>query len=164
MTAHVSYNYGENEWYTPVEYINLAREVMGAIDLDPASSAKANEIVCATIYYDKQSDGLQQNWGGRLWLNPPYAKGLICKFIDKLVESNIVEAIVLVNNATETKWFRKLISITCAVVFPSTRIKFLDQDGNPGAPLQGQCFVYIGKNRYRFIDVFTRVGWGAIIS
>jgi hypothetical protein len=29
---------GQVEWYTPTKYIDLAREVLGAIDLDPASS------------------------------------------------------------------------------------------------------------------------------
>jgi hypothetical protein len=31
---------GETEWYTPVEHLERARRVLGAIDLDPVSSAE----------------------------------------------------------------------------------------------------------------------------
>lgn len=43
--AHVSFNSGENEWYTPARYLRLARIVMGGIDCDPASSEIANRTI-----------------------------------------------------------------------------------------------------------------------
>lgn len=48
---HVSFNSGNNEWYTPAEYIEAARKVMGRIDLDPASSDIANQTIRAVTYY-----------------------------------------------------------------------------------------------------------------
>lgn len=164
---HVAYNSGENEWYTPSEYIDAACEVMHHIDLDPASSDIANRVVKASTYYTAEMDGLSLPWQGRIWMNPPYSSDLIGRFIDKLVEEacNINEAIVLVNNATETSWFSKAVGISSAVCFPRGRVKFLDTDGNPkGAPLQGQALLYIGKNCSDFCSVFSRFGWTAVIA
>lgn len=164
-TPHVSNNSGENEWYTPIEFIKAAREVMGRIDLDPASCEAANKTVQATKIFTVNDDGLKQKWRGNVWLNPPYASDLIGKFADKVAESkdDIEQAIILVNNATETGWFNTLISVASAVAFPKSRVKFYMADGKTGAPLQGQAFIYVGNCPHKFLDVFKAFGWGAIL-
>lgn len=164
---HVSHNSGENEWYTPREYIEAAHLVMGRIDIDPASSEIANKTVNASVYYSKNNSGLDKVWAGNIWMNPPYSSDLIGKFCDKLKtecsEGRIKNAIILVNNATETNWFYTLANICSAVVFTKGRVKFLDPDGNPGAPLQGQAILYYGDNPEKFLKEFYRFGWGATL-
>lgn len=160
---HVANNSGNNEWYTPAEYIEAARSAMGSIDTDPASSEIANRIVKAAVFYTAESSGLEQKWTGNVWLNPPYASDLIGKFIDKLIaeRQNFRQAIVLVNNATETEWFNRLISVASAVCFPKSRVKFYMPDGKTGAPLQGQAVVYVGENKLAFLTAFRDFGWEA---
>lgn len=157
--AHVSNNSGENEWYTPPCYIESARLVMGKIDLDPASSECANEIVKAKKYFDESVDGLTQKWKGNIWMNPPYAQPAIFDFILKLETEEYDQAIVLVNNATETKWGQKLLELCNAVCFHTGRIRFVNPDGELGdAPLQGQMIIYIGANYKAFISEFKQYG------
>ncbi len=166
---HVTHNSGNNEWYTPSEYIVKARAVLGDIDLDPASSAIANETVQATRYHTIADDGLCQPWRGRVWMNPPYSGDLIGKFAAKLAAhvraGEVTAAIVLVNNATETAWFGELVSVAQALVFPKSRIRYLKPDGEPMATgLQGQAVIYIGPAPDLFLQVFSAFGWGATIT
>jgi len=165
---HVSFNSGENEWYTPPEYISAAKRVMGRIDLDPASSQKANIIVGAGKFYSKSENGLDKFWAGRVWMNPPYASELIGLFVEKYVEhvnnGDIIEGLVFVNNATETAWFSALVSVSVAVLFPIGRVKFLNENLAPeGAPLQGQALLYYGKNVEKFKKEFKEFGWTAML-
>lgn len=161
--VHVSHNSGENEWYTPLEYLDAARVVLGSIDLDPASSIVANRAVQAARIFTTEDDGLLQDWSGNVWLNPPYSQPLVQRFCDKLVyhvvAGDVPSAIVLVNNATETTWFHTLLSVYSALCFPKGRVRFLDPAGNPsGSPLQGQAVVYIGAAPEQFKEAFEAFG------
>jgi ParB family chromosome partitioning protein len=160
--THTGQNSGDNEWHTPPEYIAAARKVLGAIDLDPASSPIANETVQATLYYVEEDSGQKRGWKGRVWLNPPYARPLVDQVMDKLCEhyaaGDVPAAIALVNNATETSWFGKCAHVAAAICFPARRVKFLDPEGKPGAPLQGQAVIYLGDDAEAFRAAFEQFG------
>lgn len=160
---HVLHNSGNNEWYTPPEYTEAARLVMGGIDLDPASSNIANETVNASTYYTLEDDGLQKQWAGRVWMNPPYSGGSMDKFIDKFVAhytaGDITQAVVLTNNATETGWFQDLLSCAGALCLVKGRIKFITCEGKkPNSPIQGQAVMYFGNDVESFARVFLSFG------
>lgn len=66
---HVANNSGNNEWYTPAEYVEAARSVLGKIELDPASSEIANQTIKAKKFYTSEDDGLSESWRGKVWMN-----------------------------------------------------------------------------------------------
>jgi ParB family chromosome partitioning protein len=154
---------GENEWFTPAEYVELARVVLGAIDLDPASSDKAQEVVDAERYFTKADDGLTQEWRGCVWLNPPYAQPLIADFVSKMVAERVAgrvtAAIMLTHNYTDTSWFHEAAGVADAICFTRGRVKFYDPEGEFAAPTQGQAFFYFGANVTAFFEQFKNIGF-----
>ena len=154
-----------HEWGTPPELIEAVRAVFGgAIECDPATHAAAQERVQALRYYTAEDDSLGREcqWHGKVFLNPPYQRGLIDRFIIKLMiecaSRRTTQAIVLVNAQTDTQWFRYLMDTASACCFPSGRVRFLNSDGKPGMPQVGQAIFYIGTNPSRFRAVFGKFG------
>jgi hypothetical protein len=81
MTANARHSMDSPDWYTPTELVVAARNVMGGIDLDPASDAEANARHNIRRIYTVDDDGLQQRWFGRVLVNPP--GGLVAAFWNK---------------------------------------------------------------------------------
>jgi len=151
------------EWYTPPEYLDAAREVMGGIDLDPASNDYAQKEVRAEKYYTAEQDGLSEEWRGRVWLNPPFKMPLIRQFVGKLCESftekSVTQAILLTNNSTDTLWWHSAMELASAVCFTKGRIAFYNQAGEHASPTNGQTFIYFGDRSKEFCKVYSEFGF-----
>jgi hypothetical protein len=164
LRAHIARSTGNDEWFTPPELVEAARTVLGGIDFDPASNDIAQKTVQAGAFFTKETDGLTKPWPGRVWLNPPYSRQLIGKFIDKLLDEldsgHTTAAILLVNAQTDAAWFQSALLRAAAVAFPSKRIRFLRPNGKPSehGPLQGQAFLYFGQDQHGFAAVFDQFG------
>lgn len=164
-----------NEWYTPARYIEAARQVMGGIDLDPASCELANRTVKATRYYTQQENGLAQPWYRNVWLNPPYKldkslpneyRSTVAKWVNKLLAhyqcGDIQQAIMLVTSRHDAVWFEPLWQFPICFAH---RLWFEVPYGSTSRPgrnrdthMLGSCFVYLGPNEHKFVEVFSQFG------
>ena len=156
----------EVEYYTPSIYVDAARDLMGAIDLDPASCDAAQLNIKANKFYTISDDGLFQKWHGRVWLNPPYSKTggksnqeiWATKLADEYTAGNVTEAILLVKSALGYKWFENLWD-KWPVCFARERLSFIRNDGtDKGQSKHGTAFFYLGKNINQFTQVFKEFG------
>lgn len=153
-----------NEWFTPVVYVEAARELMGGIDVDPASCAFANRVVQATTYYDITTNGLEQEWRGRVWLNPPYGRDggdsnqeiWTRRLIEQYDAGITTEAVLLVNAVPGNKWFQPLWRFL--LCFPDHRIRFYNQETEASQPTHSNALIYLGKQHERFDTLFSRFG------
>lgn len=146
-------------WYTPPRYIVLARQVLGEIDLDPASCSAAQAVVQATRYYTEHEDGLIQPWYGRMWINPPYSAPT--KWINKLLHhyraGDVYSALVLTNAYCETNWWQDLAT-DATMLFFRGRLNFWHPEKTTTQNRTGQTLGYLGSDRARFVEVFNTYG------
>jgi len=155
-----------NEWFTPSVYAEAARKVMGSIELDPASCEEANKVIGAARYYTAEQNGLLQDWlCSSMWVNPPYGvtnnksnQGIWAKrLIEEYRRGVVKQAVLLVNAKTDTRWFEMLWQF--AICFTRGRINYYTTKmpttvGNTN----GSCFVYLGSNISKFVEIFTAFG------
>lgn len=151
---------GNAENYTPEPIIAKVNEVLGEIDLDPASCELAQQIVKAAVYYTEENDGLTKTWQGRVFLNPPYGMPDIKNFTDKFIVElpHIEAAILLTNDQTDTSWWHKCATQAQAICMPEGRLHFYTPDLQETSPTNGQTFFYYGKEWKKFKKIFSSMG------
>lgn len=164
------------QWHTPDEYLNAARELMGDIDIDPATDEKAQLRIKAKIYYTKDTNGLDKPWLGRLWLGTPYKWGLLEQFTQKAIEEyhkgNVTEGLILTHtNNTQHDYFQDLLEASSAICLVRDYIRWVKGHAAEEASMKnvgvkwepeytkhGNVVFYMGSQVARFKEIFYRFG------
>jgi hypothetical protein len=120
---------------------------LGPFDLDPCAAYK-RPWDCAGIGYI--ANGLDKPWADRVWLNPPFDRYEVGRWIRRLAEHGSGTA--LLHARTEAAWFEPIWERASAILFMADRIKFCRPDGteqpaNSGAPVILVAFGHLDYQR-----------------
>ena len=120
-------------WITPKWII----DALGPFDIDPCA-ADPRPWNCANENWTERLDGLAQLWDGRVWLNPPFDRYEVGKWIRKLADHG--NGTALLHARTEAEWFEPVWAKARAILFLADRLYFHYPDGrraeaNSGAPV-----------------------------
>ena len=121
---------GNYEFYTPSSIMKPVRNILGPIDLDPASCERANRTVEAKKYFTKDDDGLKQDWKlyKTVFTNPPYQQPNLLNFARKFC-FDVERGCFLGPQDFSTEWSKWLIAFCDCYFFPTPKIKFIDARG-----------------------------------
>lgn len=187
-SSNINLTSGKVEWYTPRWITQPAQDMMGGIDLDPATSVKANQYgIHANRIYTAETNGLGKEWFGKVWLNHPFGKpekpcsplctkktckkrghhnpaykpgsiDWITHYLDQYTTGNITESITITYVSPDTAWGHKLFAYPN--LFFNKRIAYID--GNTLKPINGvqkpSMLTYLGNNLTRFKLYFREYG------
>jgi phage N-6-adenine-methyltransferase len=118
-------------WETPAHIMEQVQSEF-ALDLDVCASIGANKLERYFSPGITGLDGLSQSWSGeRCWMNPPYGRGQIDKWMQKANEELVVDdpariVVALVPARTDTKWWHEhIVQPRHEVRFIKGRLNFL---------------------------------------
>ena len=139
-----------DEWLTPPSLIKS----LGWFNLDPcAPTPETRPWPTAENHFCIDDDGLNQDWHGRVWCNPPYGRETF-DWLNKLAKHG--NGIALIFARTETKGFHSEVwNKADAVFFFKGRLKFHRIDGIAArdAANAPSCLVIYGKHNIKQVEV-----------
>ena len=111
-----------DECYTP----KWVFDALGlTFDLDVASGNNENIVVPAIRRYTIEDNGLESEWSGRVWMNPPFSK--ITPWIQKFM--NHKNGICLVPLSSNGRWVNTMWESGAAVTYLPANMAFVTREG-----------------------------------
>lgn len=141
-TVHFSHK--AVEWETPQPLFD-ALNAEFHFDLDPAASHTNHK--CAR-YYTVEDDGLRQAWDGRVFLNPPYGRGIgewVGRAAFRTMRDACPLAVCLLPVRTDTKWFHGWCWAAYEIRLLKGRIRFVGAEQD--APFPSMLVIFRAGNR-----------------
>jgi len=152
---------GKVEYYTPSEIVEAVRRVLGFIDLDPFSSAAANDLIGAQHYFTANEDGLKQDWFGRFFMNHPFGREMNPRCVKKAESEfaigHTVQGCAITFACTSEAWFKPLLLRPQCFLTPRTNYLLPDGSTLRGVT-KGSVVTYYGRNVQKFVREFSALG------
>jgi hypothetical protein len=155
--GHCSPNRGlTDSWITPRAVV----ESLGQFDLDPCACTP-QPWPCARDSYTIDTDGLTQEWFGRVWLNPPYSNA--ARWLEKLAAHG--DGIALIFARTETEMFRRFVwGKASGLMFLSGRLHFYKPNGERAKGNSGGPSVLVAYGNDNVVSLRNSGLSGSVVS
>jgi phage N-6-adenine-methyltransferase len=146
-----------DERYTPEYILDVVRE-FSPIACDPCTTP--DNRTKAGRFFTQQDNGLTRDWGGGLaWVNPPYSRGELVKWVDACTHNSAYHVLALIPSDLGSRAGQLAVGTCDAVCFVKGRIKFVFPNGEASAgSKQPSVIVYWGDDLDRFGQIFNKLG------
>ena len=158
-TQKTMFSSASGEWETPQDFYEKLNNTF-QFTLDPCSSSTTTKC---KKYFTAEQDGLVQDWEGhRVFMNPPYGRG-IDKWLEKAFEEGEkphTTVVCLIPARTDTKYWHRYCMKADEIYFVKGRLKFSNRDPAPfpsavvvfrGPPVRG-----MSRNHVRISTLSNR--------
>jgi hypothetical protein len=150
---------GEQDWYTPP---GLFKSLGVEFDLDPASPG-ASVVPWVPAKHHYTEGGLERDWVGFVWLNPPYGRGVLVKWLEKFAEHG--NGVALIPERTSTGWWQRLAERADMLLFVEKRIAFVSPTRERVFQFPiGSCLVAMGDKGVRALLNANAAGLGLLLK
>lgn len=142
MNTDVMFSSKTDLWSTPQNFFDkLNREFRFTLDV----CALLENSKCEK-FYSPDIDGLKQEWGGRVWCNPPYGRGIaewVKKGFESVQDGTASVCVMLLPARTDTRWFHEYIYKKAEIRFVKGRLKFGNSENS--APFPSMVVIFERK-------------------
>lgn len=131
MVSRSLFSSATGEWETPQDVFDDLNAEFGPFDLDPCATP---ENAKCKNYYTSENNGLVQPWWGKVFVNPPYGRG-IGAWIGRCYQVSRRRAgpyacynaeliVALIPSRTDTVWWHDYVMKADEIRFIRGRLKF----------------------------------------
>lgn len=153
---------GVQDYFTPPEIVDAARQAMGGIDLDAASHPLANRMHKIGDYFHTGRSAFDNDWYGRVWLNPPYGNNAPWfERIQRFIDSGEVEQLCMLSPmwAFQTRIARPVMERASGLTLLSPTPKFWgNKDPDKVGANHPHGVIYVGPDSHGFHRAFAPFG------
>ena len=134
-----------SDWETPDELVSWAYDHFfpdrsdqpPGFSLDPCATEATNK---ALKHFDRH--GLETDWYGRVWMNPPYGRD-VGQWVGKAVIESLLghcDVVALLPVRTDTRWWQDWVKYASKVVLLKGRVTFVG--ANASAPFPSALILF----------------------